>query len=74
MAEWIERTVQYFVPRDDTQLVIRVHPGEILTRGVSIVDIIHNLMPELPAHIHLIKPKEKINTYDIMEIADLGLI
>jgi len=74
MAEWIERTVQYFVPRDDIQLVIRVHPGEILTRGVSIVDIIHNLMPELPEHIHLIKPKEKVNTYDLMEIADLGLV
>jgi hypothetical protein len=74
MAEWIERTVQYFVPRNDTQLVIRVHPGEILTRGVSIVDIIHNLMPELPEHIHLIKPKEKVNTYDVMEITDLGLV
>lgn len=74
MAEWIERTVQYFVPRDDVQFVIRVHPGEILTRGVSIVEIIHKLMPELPEHIHLIQPKDAINTYDLVEITDVGLV
>jgi hypothetical protein len=74
MAEWIERTVQYFVPREDTQLVIRVHPGEIKTRGVSIVDTIHNLLPELPDHIHLIKPEDKVNTYDLVEITDIGLV
>ncbi len=74
MAEWIERTVQYFVPRNDIQFVIRVHPGEILTRGVSVVDVIHKLMPELPEHIHLIQPKDKINTYDLVEITDIGLV
>ncbi len=74
MAEWIERTVQYFLERDDAQLIIRVHPGEILTRGVSMVDIIHRLVPNLPGHIHLINPKDKINTYDLMGIADIGLV
>jgi len=74
MAEWIERTVQYFVARKDTQLVIRVHPGEIKSRGVSMVEIIHRLMPELPEHIHLIKPEDKVNTYDLVEITDIGLV
>lgn len=74
MAEWIERTVQYFVARKDVQLVIRVHPGEIKSRGVSMVEIIHRLMPELPEHIHLIKPEEKVNTYDLVEITDIGLV
>jgi len=74
MAEWIERTVQYFVARDDAQLVIRVHPGEVKSRGVSMVEIIHRLMPELPEHIHLIKPEDKINTYDLVEITDIGLV
>lgn len=74
MAEWIERTVQYFVAREDTQLVIRVHPGEIKTRGVSMVEVIHRLLPELPEHIHLIKPEDKVNTYDLVEITDLGLV
>lgn len=74
MAEWIERTVQYFVPREDVQLVIRVHPGEIKTRGISIVDTIHKLLPQLPEHIHLIKPEDKVNTYDLVEITDIGLV
>lgn len=74
MAEWIERTVQYFVPRVDTQIIIRVHPGEIKSRGLSIVEIIHRLLPELPEHIHLIKPEDKVNTYDLVEITDIGLV
>lgn len=74
MAEWIERTVQYFVARDDIQLVIRVHPGEIKSRGISMVEVIHRLLPELPEHITLIKPEDKVNTYDLVEITDIGLV
>jgi hypothetical protein len=74
MAEWITRTVQYFATRTDAQLVIRVHPGERLTHGLSMVDVIAAALPELPAHIHVIKPLEKVNTYDVMEIANLGLV
>ncbi len=74
MAEWVERTVQYFAGRQDVQLVIRVHPGEVLTHGISMVDVINAALPEIPAHIHLIEPQEKINTYDILDITDLGLV
>ena len=74
MAEWVEKTVIYFAKRNDAQLVIRVHPGEVLTHGISMVDVIYKALPEIPAHIHLIKPQEKINTYDILEITDLGLV
>ncbi|NTV37078.1 MAG: hypothetical protein HGA53_09000 [Anaerolineaceae bacterium] len=28
----------------------------------------------MPEHIHLIGPKEKVNTYDIIEVADVGLV
>jgi hypothetical protein len=74
MAEWIERTVQYFSGRQDVQLVIRVHPGEVLTHGLSMVDVVHQVLPRLPEHIHLIGPKDTINTYDVVEVADLGLV
>jgi len=74
MAEWIARTVQYFAGRPDTQLVIRIHPGEQLTKGPSMVDVVHEVLPRLPEHIHLIGPKDKINTYDLVEVADLGLV
>jgi hypothetical protein len=74
MEEWIARTVQYFAGREDTQLVIRVHPGEALTHGTSMVDVVHKTLPELPEHIHLIGPVEKVNTYDLVDVADVGLV
>ncbi len=74
MAEWISRTVQYFAGRPDVQLVIRVHPGEVLTHGPSMTSVVHEVLPRLPEHIRLIGPKEKVNTYDLVDVADLGLV
>ena len=73
MAEWITRTVRYFADRRDAQLVIRVHPGERLTHGPSMVDVVKAAVPEQPENIHVIGPLEKINTYDLMEFTSLGL-
>lgn len=74
MAEWIERSVEYFANRKDVQLVIRIHPGELLTHGPSMVDVVNRVLPQIPEHIHLIAPGEKVNTYDLIEMADLGLV
>lgn len=73
MAEWIAKTAQYFAARPDVQLVVRVHPGERLMKGPSSLGVIHAAVPQLPEHIKLIGPDEKINTYDLMELAGLGL-
>jgi hypothetical protein len=73
MAEWIDKTVQYFATRPDVQLVVRVHPGERLMKGPSITSVIERQLPQRPEHIHVIGPTEPINTYDLMEIASLGL-
>jgi hypothetical protein len=73
MAEWIEKTVQYFAGRPDVQLVVRIHPGERLMKGPSMVGVIERAVPDKPEHIHVIGPNEKVNTYDLMEIASLGL-
>lgn len=74
MAEWISRTVQYFSGRPEIQLIIRVHPGEVLTHGVSMSNVVSQVLPDLPEHIRLIGPKNDINTYDLAEIADVGLV
>jgi len=74
MAEWISRTVQYFAGRPDVQFVIRVHPGEVLTHGLSMMDVVKQVLPRLPEHIRLIAPKDKVNTYDLVEVADVGLV
>jgi len=74
MAEWILGTVRYFVEHPQAQLVIRIHPGELLTHGTSMAAVIQAAFPHLPENIHLILPDAKTNTYDIVEIADLGLV
>jgi hypothetical protein len=74
MTDWIEQVIPFFANRSEVQLVVRIHPAESWTVGPSVADIIFKSLPELPSHIHLIGPKEKVNTYDLMEIADLALV
>ena len=74
MSEWITKTVQYFAKRTDVQLVVRIHPGEkIVPQAKSMGTVVHEALPEIPGHIHLIGALDNVNTYDLIEIADLGL-
>ncbi len=74
MSEWITRTVRFFAKRSDVQLVIRVHPGEkLVPQAKSMGTVVREALPEIPRHIHLIKALDNINTYDLIEIASLGL-
>jgi hypothetical protein len=74
MASWIAETVRFLANKPEVQLVMRVHPGERLTHGRSMVDVVNEALPSIPKHIHVIGPLEKVNTYDLMEIASLGLV
>ncbi len=74
MAEMIVKTIGYFVHHPEVQLVVRVHPGELKTHGTSMIDVINQAYPDLPENIHIIRPEDKTNTYDLMEIADFGLV
>jgi hypothetical protein len=74
MSEWMTKTVQYFAKRTDVQLVIRVHPGEkIVPQAKSMGTVVREALPELPSHIHVIGALDNVNTYDLIEIANLGL-
>jgi hypothetical protein len=74
MTDWLERTVRYFAKRQDVQLVTRIHPGELITKGPSVADVVKKALPTIPENIHLVPADAKVNTYDIVEIADLGLV
>jgi hypothetical protein len=74
MTEWITKTVQYFAKRTDVQLVIRVHPGEkLVPQAKSMGTVVRESLSEIPSHIHVIGALDKINTYDLIEIANVGL-
>jgi len=74
MTEWLQSTVAYFAQRPDVQLVVRIHPGERYTQGPSVADVVRHTLPELPGNICLVAADDPVNTYDLMEIADLGLV
>ena len=74
MSEWITKTVQYFAKRTDVQLVVRIHPGEkIVPQAKSMATVVREALPEIPDNIHVIGALDPVNTYDLIEIADLGL-
>lgn len=74
MAEMIVGTIRWFLEHPEAQLVIRVHPGELKTHGTSMVDVIEKNFPTLPEHIHIVRPGDKTNTYDLVETADFGIV
>ena len=74
MTEWLVQTINYFWQRKDVQFVIRVHPGESIGWGPSVYDILKEKFHDFPENIHLLPAKEKVNTYDLVKTADLGLV
>ena len=73
MTEWLQRSVQYFAGRSDAQLLVRIHPGERYLKGPSVAEVVKAALPQIPDHIRLIEADAPVNTYDLVEIADLGL-
>jgi hypothetical protein len=74
MTGWLEMTSRYFANKRDVQFVARIHPGELVTKGPSVGDVVRNALGEIPENVHLVMPEDKVNTYDLVEIADLGLV
>ena len=77
MLDWIFKTIDHFMHREDLQLIIRAHPGEINYDRISnqtVKNEILNRYPNLTKNIHIIGPEENISTYSIADISDTILI
>lgn len=74
MTDWLQQTLRHFAGMDKVQLVVRIHPGERYTKGPSVSDVVKQALPELPENIHLVAADDPVNTYDLVEIASLGLV
>lgn len=74
MTEWLQHTVESFSDRPEVQLVVRIHPGERYLKGPSVAQVVREVLPEIPEHIRLVEAQDPVNTYDLVEIADLGLV
>ncbi|MFZ5807976.1 MAG: hypothetical protein ACOY16_01725 [Chloroflexota bacterium] len=74
MTQWLVETIRFFAGRSDVQLVVRIHPGERYTKGPSVAAVVRQALGDLPQHIHLVPANAPVNTYDLMELADFGLV
>jgi hypothetical protein len=74
MTEWLQRSVRFFFDRPQVQLVVRIHPGERYLKGPSVAEVVKEALPQLPENIHLVEAPAPVNTYDLVEIASLGLV
>ncbi len=74
MADWLRGSVRLLGARNDVQLVVRVHPGEALGTGLPSAEIVQQTLPELPGHVIVVPSDSPFNTYDVIDLADFGLV
>ena len=74
MTEWMRRTIRWFEEHPQYQLVIRIHPGEQISWGPSAYDILKKDFPEFPENVLVLPGDYKINSYDLVEAADAGMV
>jgi hypothetical protein len=75
MAKWIIETVGWFLHRPDWQLVVRCHPVEAThPSNEPVAEMIAQRYPQLPAHVRVIRPADRVNTYGLIRLSRFGLV
>ncbi len=77
MLDWLVTTCKYFETRQDLQLLIRVHPGEVSGFPKSRQPIIKELkkhIQTIPKNIIIVPPESEASTYSLMSVCDSAII
>lgn len=77
MREWLIETVRYFATRPELQLVIRVHPAEVLGAIPSrepATEILHDAFGQMPENVIVVPPDHPANTYELMQDCNAVII
>jgi len=73
--QWIIESIKWFKDHPDLQLVVKIHPAEVVIgTNQPFASIINAQIRELPENVRIIEPHEEVNSWSIMQIADLGLV
>jgi hypothetical protein len=76
-SAWVQDVVDWVKSRDDVELVIRVHPhlaGRTgLTRANDEFQFYEAMKATAPRNTHVVMPDEPLNSYALMDEADVGL-
>lgn len=73
-VEWIIETIRWFNERPDKQLIVKIHPAEmIIGTNMPFYDIIlSQVSPN--SNVRIIQPQEKVNSWSIYNITTLGIV
>ncbi len=75
MTEWLQRTRAVFLPAGRmSSWWCASTPASAIPKGLRWPMWCSRICPDLPEHIHLVAANDPVNTYDLVEIADLGLV
>jgi len=74
-VNWVYETIDWFIKNPHLQLIVKIHPAEVVIgTNQPFADLIKAKYPNLPPNICLIEPAEKVNSWSIYEVTDLGLV
>ena len=73
-VEWVIETIEWFNDQPDKQLIVKIHPAEIVIgTNMPFYDIIlSRVTPN--KNVRIIKPEEKVNSWSIYAISTLGMV
>lgn len=73
--QWVAETVEWYRRHPDRQLVVRIHPAELVI-GTSqpFADLLRARIPDVPRNVRIIEPHEPVNSWSLLNIADMGIV
>lgn len=78
IVDWLVHVIEFFRARPSDQLVVRVHPAEVKLAGREsrerMEQALRSRISELPENVSLIPAEDSTSSYELMEMADFGLV
>ena len=74
-VEWVVETIRWFEANPELQLLVKIHPAEVVigTRQ-PFIDVLKEHIKQIPENVVIIPPDEKINSWSVYDITDLGIV
>ena len=73
--ECIQKTIEKYKNREDIHLLFRSHPAEmIIGSNERYGTLIREMYNVLPSNVSIVEPEDKINSFSILELSDIGVV